>query len=142
MFMVYFLFYLRCVLTNIYNYLFFLMIRRPPTATRTDTLFPYTTLFRSSASPDRRPRRRPAAAGPCPSPARTTPARRTPDPGYGRCTTPPRPAAAQRRGGRSAPTAPPSPPRRPAYHRAGDRQPGPAPTARPARRRVGEERYK
>src|SRR3546814_17256697 len=27
---------------------FFLMIRRPPRATRTDTLFPYTTLFRSS----------------------------------------------------------------------------------------------
>src|SRR3546814_12740354 len=26
---------------------FFLMIRRPPRATRTDTLFPYTTLFRS-----------------------------------------------------------------------------------------------
>src|SRR3546814_11779688 len=29
-------------------YLFFLlMIRRPPRSTRTDTLFPYTTLFRS-----------------------------------------------------------------------------------------------
>src|SRR3546814_4459192 len=28
--------------------LFFLMIRRPPRSTRTDTLFPYTTLFRSS----------------------------------------------------------------------------------------------
>src|SRR3546814_4447175 len=28
---------------------FFLMIRRPPRSTRTDTLFPYTTLFRSSA---------------------------------------------------------------------------------------------
>src|SRR3546814_21038187 len=30
------------------NYLccFFLMIRRPPRSTRTDTLFPYTTLFR------------------------------------------------------------------------------------------------
>src|SRR3546814_2012800 len=26
---------------------FFLMLRRPPRATRTDTLFPYTTLFRS-----------------------------------------------------------------------------------------------
>src|SRR3546814_2534244 len=33
---------------------FFLMIRRPPRSTRTDTLFPYTTLFRSV---------RPAAAG-------------------------------------------------------------------------------
>src|SRR3546814_12014754 len=28
---------------------FFLMIRRPPRSTRTDTLFPYTTLFRSSS---------------------------------------------------------------------------------------------
>src|SRR3546814_10997577 len=27
--------------------LFFLMRRRPPRSTRTDTLFPYTTLFRS-----------------------------------------------------------------------------------------------
>src|SRR3546814_3716334 len=30
-------------------FLFFLMIRRPPRSTRTDTLFPYTTLFRSTA---------------------------------------------------------------------------------------------
>src|SRR3546814_9478403 len=29
---------------------FFLMIRRPPRSTRTDTLFPYTTLFRSPNS--------------------------------------------------------------------------------------------
>src|SRR3546814_11010917 len=29
--------------------LVFLMIRRPPVSTRTDTLFPYTTLFRSLA---------------------------------------------------------------------------------------------
>src|SRR3546814_6545192 len=27
------------------------MIRRPPRSTRTDTLFPYTTLFRSSVAP-------------------------------------------------------------------------------------------
>src|SRR3546814_15240745 len=32
--------------------LFFLMIRRPPRSTRTDTLVPYTTLFRSSAKSD------------------------------------------------------------------------------------------
>src|SRR3546814_18314329 len=32
------------------------MIRRPPRSTRTDTLFPYTTLFRSA--------RRPGTAGP------------------------------------------------------------------------------
>src|SRR3546814_11675706 len=29
---------------------FFLMIRRPPRSTRTDTLFPYTTLFRSDTA--------------------------------------------------------------------------------------------
>src|SRR3546814_1180488 len=31
-------------------FFFFLMRRRPPRSTRTDTLFPYTTLFRSSHS--------------------------------------------------------------------------------------------
>src|SRR3546814_17565840 len=39
---------------------FFLMILRPPRSTRTDTLFPYTTLFRSPG-PRRRQLRRPAA---------------------------------------------------------------------------------
>src|SRR3546814_11983735 len=34
------------------------MIRRPPRSTRTDTLFPYTTLFRSARCPSRRPPRR------------------------------------------------------------------------------------
>src|SRR3546814_20187605 len=34
---------------------FFLMIRRPPRSTRTDTLFPYTTLFRSGLPDDDRP---------------------------------------------------------------------------------------
>src|SRR3546814_6551244 len=33
-----------CILFRLF---FFLMIRRPPRSTRTDTLFPYTTLFRS-----------------------------------------------------------------------------------------------
>src|SRR3546814_20799240 len=32
---------------NIIVFLFFLIITRPPISTRTDTLFPYTTLFRS-----------------------------------------------------------------------------------------------
>src|SRR3546814_2319178 len=36
------------------SYFFFLMLRRPPRSTRADTLFPYTTLFRSA---------RPAARG-------------------------------------------------------------------------------
>src|SRR3546814_20306100 len=35
----------KCRLCN--RFVFFLMIRRPPRSTRTDTLFPYTTLFRS-----------------------------------------------------------------------------------------------
>src|SRR3546814_12865232 len=58
-------------------FFFFLMIRRPPRSTRTDTLFPYTTLFRShqlgvrrgddlqrqsSGSQDRPPRQRHAVA--------------------------------------------------------------------------------
>src|SRR3546814_11637197 len=34
---------------------FFLMIRRPPRSTRTDTLFPYTTLFRSAGPSAGRP---------------------------------------------------------------------------------------
>src|SRR3546814_7686066 len=32
---------------SVYSFFFCLMIRRPPRSTRTDTLFPYTTLFRS-----------------------------------------------------------------------------------------------
>src|SRR3546814_13927535 len=35
------------MLTVLFVFFFFLMIRRPPRSTRTDTLFPYTTLFRS-----------------------------------------------------------------------------------------------
>src|SRR3546814_14504230 len=35
--------------------LFFLMIRRPPRSTRTDTLLPYTTLFRSGSRASSRP---------------------------------------------------------------------------------------
>src|SRR3546814_2862072 len=34
--------------TTVRRCFFFLMIRRPPRSTRTDTLFPYPTLFRSS----------------------------------------------------------------------------------------------
>src|SRR3546814_3859329 len=41
----------------LWSLFFFLMIRRPPRSTRTDTLFPYTTLFRSTA---RRPDHAPA----------------------------------------------------------------------------------
>src|SRR3546814_20881890 len=43
-----------CVCVSIIVALFFfLMIRRPPRSTRTDTLFPYTTLFRSVGAQER-----------------------------------------------------------------------------------------
>src|SRR3546814_12647565 len=46
-----------CIYSFTVNYVFvivfFLMIRRPPRSTRTDTLFPYTTLFRSAVGPSR-----------------------------------------------------------------------------------------
>src|SRR3546814_13806732 len=51
---IYIVFYSMCDLSDSillilihYIVFFFLMIRRPPRSTRTDTLFPYTTLFRS-----------------------------------------------------------------------------------------------
>src|SRR6056297_4061661 len=49
------------------SFFFFLMIRRPPRSTRTDILFPYTTLFRS-AKPRAvcAPRRSRAPASRCP----------------------------------------------------------------------------
>src|SRR3546814_19506879 len=43
---------------------FFVMIRRPPRSTRTDTLFPYTTLFRSPGRRTARACRHPDKA-PC-----------------------------------------------------------------------------
>src|SRR3546814_11155588 len=52
----------------VFDCLLFLMIRRPPRSTRTDTLFPYTTLFRLTHSlthppnsSDRHPRSPPDA---------------------------------------------------------------------------------
>src|SRR3546814_15114781 len=58
------------------TYFFFLMIRRPPRSTRTDTLFPYTTLFRSH--PDRAlpARIRPFAGAAPPADARPAAGRR------------------------------------------------------------------
>src|SRR3546814_18907312 len=47
-------FYLLCITSYrfiFYLFFFFLMIRPPPRSTRTDTLFPYTTLFRSHGAP-------------------------------------------------------------------------------------------
>src|SRR3546814_3115727 len=49
---------MRSLFALIFVAFFFLMIRRPPRSTRTDTLFPYTTLFRSApdlAIADQRP---------------------------------------------------------------------------------------
>src|SRR3546814_16916637 len=39
------------MLFSILVIIYFIMIRRPPRSTRTDTLFPYTTLFRSDLAP-------------------------------------------------------------------------------------------
>src|SRR3546814_15752659 len=62
------------------------MIRRPPRSTRTDTLFPYTTLFRSAlrgagaAGDERRRPRRPLSDPPVVEAARVVDmARRRPD---------------------------------------------------------------
>src|SRR3546814_18408699 len=42
------------LLFRVFVFVFFLMVRRPPRSTRTDTLCPYTTLFRSPAFHPRR----------------------------------------------------------------------------------------
>src|SRR3546814_6582505 len=64
---------------------FFLTIPRPPRSTRTDTLLPYTTLFRSGNDPGHESRAHPRTARPAPAPPpRRDPRpdrRRRPDPG-------------------------------------------------------------
>src|SRR3546814_18333373 len=45
--LLYLLFSFLFCLYYLFSFFFFLIIRRPPRSTRTDTLFPYTTLFRS-----------------------------------------------------------------------------------------------
>src|SRR3546814_17119835 len=57
------------------QYILFLMIRRPPRSTRTDPLFPYTTLFRSTVLARRAPVRRRRAAGRAYAPWRHAPTR-------------------------------------------------------------------
>src|SRR3546814_9740654 len=47
LFLLYYFFSISLVYVYVFSF-FFLMIRRPPRSTRTDTLFPYTTLFRSA----------------------------------------------------------------------------------------------
>src|SRR3546814_19782817 len=49
--------YVISLILSIVLFFFFLMIRRPPRSTRTDTLFPYTTLFRSARLTDREEQR-------------------------------------------------------------------------------------
>src|SRR3546814_13558541 len=44
-----------CVMCVMNLFIFCLMIRRPPRSTRSDTLFPYTTLFRSGVVAPRPP---------------------------------------------------------------------------------------
>src|SRR3546814_14112405 len=53
------------VTSIVFGLFFFLRIRRPPRSTRTDTLFPYTTLFRSIGLADRIGGRRRAGARGC-----------------------------------------------------------------------------
>src|SRR3546814_8393805 len=66
-------------LLTIIVFFFFLMIRRPPRSTRTDTLFPYTTLFRSTGSCPGTPcRGRAPAARACGTGCRTRKAGRRP----------------------------------------------------------------
>src|SRR3546814_17860516 len=54
---------------------FFLMIRRPPRSTRTDTLFPYTTLFRSECAEGREIPGRPGGEGALSGPGKPPAAR-------------------------------------------------------------------
>src|SRR3546814_9327964 len=61
------LLYMLCLYVNrslVCECFFFLMIRRPPRSTRTDTLFPYTTLFRSARGA-RKPAQREDEEHPC-----------------------------------------------------------------------------
>src|SRR3546814_12967682 len=64
-----------CLFCCAFLIVFFLMIRRPPRSTRTDTLFPYTTLFRSTVwikvAPSRISRLQPCARGSCGEPGRS-----------------------------------------------------------------------
>src|SRR3546814_3719798 len=71
------------------------MIRRPPRSTRTDTLFPYTTLFRSHDPQPGHPRgksdRRVTPAAPCPRTSRKSNAPPSSRPCRKTATTRPRP---------------------------------------------------
>src|SRR6056297_2057186 len=84
---------------GVYTLFLFLMMRRPPRPTRTDTLFPYTTLFRAARRSPRWPPARPGQAGPGPGQAGP--------PAFARSRRPTRAADADRRA--AAPAAGPTP---------------------------------
>src|SRR3546814_13890623 len=69
-----------CFFACVNFFVFFLMIRRPPRSTRTDTLFPYTTLFRSHPTP---PGFAPLSKAPYPSPSSEKENRKRRTPGRG-----------------------------------------------------------
>src|SRR3546814_11085555 len=111
---------------------FFLMIRRPPRSTRTDTLFPYTTRFRSFG------------AGLHPAPAHPDPGARHPDAAlphprrrrrtsYGVRRDPRGRAALLRRTPRLVPLRPPATPHGRLRHLAGRGRPHPRHLAVPGR---------
>src|SRR3546814_12390452 len=90
--------FLQLLLTTAFS--FFVMIRRPPRSTRTDTLFPYTTLFRSS--PHNRSTRCDIPSRPC-RPARSCRLHAWPSaaPPASECRFPVRGGAARRESGPS-----------------------------------------
>src|SRR3546814_11185435 len=105
---------------------FFLMIRRPPRTTRTDTLFPYTTLFRSDPlhpHHPRRHRRRSRTSGARLARGRPAAGRSSRHPGAGpRCGGHPvrdRIGPLRFRGGTARPVTPPPTRSLPAFARAG-----------------------
>src|SRR3546814_7556297 len=69
-------------------FFFLLMVRRPPRTTRTDTLFPYTTLFRSPLSASGRGRCVHRCGGLPPQTSRRCPRRTEPPPGPRRAAFP------------------------------------------------------
>src|SRR3546814_5047052 len=122
---------------------FFLMMRRPPISTRTDTLFPYTTLFRSGGASlanggSCRPALRRAPAPLHPRALGLAASCRSPT---GRPRGDPRPAARPRRAAAGMRLLPAllAPPRPPLFHRRAAPSRG---GARPPRRHVlrGAER--
>src|SRR3546814_14780600 len=142
------------------------MIRRPPRSTRTDTHFPYTTLFRSRDHPRRLTPAAARALAPRRHPRRTSaqPAARDPrgsacaPPGRTRCTAPRRHAPDPPGTGAGSPSNAPdrargyrrAPPMGAAQHLTaiapawalllhGHRPPADGPRGRPEERRAGKE---